>query len=143
MKIISIIGYSNSGKTTLISKLMPILSKKYKAGTVKDMGHHVFELQNGKDTTIHFQSGAECSCGIDAEKSILTMRGTDLFKVLDLYDFMGYDYTVVEGFKQMGYPCAVLGDIESDNAILKNPTAEEVYEYRDKFSDYKPNLKHV
>ena len=48
----------------------PELAKTFKVASIKHMGHHVFELPKGKDTTLHFASGAVCSAGIDKEKSV-------------------------------------------------------------------------
>ena len=141
MRIISIVGHSNSGKTTLITHLVPELAKIASVATVKHMGHHIFELPPGKDTTVHFEAGATCGAGIDAEKTVMTLRGTDLFTVLDFYAFMGYDYAVVEGFKEVGFPCAVLGDLETDKAIMHDPTVAEIMERRDEFEDYVPHRK--
>lgn len=142
MKIINIVGHSNSGKTTLISKLVPMLAEVGKVATIKHMGHHKWELPKGKDTTIHYEAGAKCSAGIDCEKTILTLEGTDVYTILDIYNYLGYDYAVIEGFKEEGFSCVTLGDLEAVNTILKNPTAEEVFASREMFEEYKPK-RHV
>jgi len=136
MRIISIVGHSNSGKTTLISGLIPELAKISRVAAVKHLGHHSIELPKGKDTTIHFEAGALCGAGIDSEKTVLTLRGTDLFTVLDFYAFMGYDYVVIEGFKELGVRCVVLGDLDSGLALLRNPSVAEVVAARDEFDEY-------
>ncbi|MDO5846376.1 MAG: molybdopterin-guanine dinucleotide biosynthesis protein B [Methanocorpusculum sp.] len=143
MKIINIIGHSNSGKTTRIAKLVPMLAEIARVGTIKHMGHHIWELPKGKDTTIHFTAGAECSAGIDAEKTVLTLRGTDLYTILYIYAMLGYDYCVVEGFKEVGFSAAVLGNLEAEKAILRDPTPEEIFAARDRFDEYVPRIKHV
>lgn len=143
MKIINIIGHSNSGKTTIIARLVPMLADISKVGTIKHMGHHVWELPKGKDTTIHFNAGAACGAGIDAEKTVLTLRGTDLYTILDIYSLLGFDYCVVEGFKEVGFSAAVLGDLEAKKAIMHNPTPEEIFAARDSFDEYVPRLHHV
>ncbi|HKM41215.1 MAG TPA: molybdopterin-guanine dinucleotide biosynthesis protein B [Methanocorpusculum sp.] len=138
MRIINIIGHSNSGKTTIITKLVPLLAKVGTVGTIKHMGHHIWELPPGKDTTVHFEAGAACGAGIDVEKTMLTLRGTDVYTVLDFYAWMGYDYAVVEGFKEESFSCAVLGDLEAENVILTNPTLEELFAARNLFDEYVP-----
>ncbi|MCK9313701.1 MAG: molybdopterin-guanine dinucleotide biosynthesis protein B [Methanocorpusculum sp.] len=138
MRIINIIGHSNSGKTTIITKLVPLLANVGTVGTIKHMGHHIWELPPGKDTTVHFEAGAACGAGIDVEKTMLTLRGTDVYTVLDFYAWMGYDYAVVEGFKEEGFSCAVLGDLEAKNVILTNPTLEEIFAARNMFDEYVP-----
>ncbi|HJJ31495.1 MAG TPA: molybdopterin-guanine dinucleotide biosynthesis protein B [Methanocorpusculum sp.] len=141
MRVISITGYSNSGKTTFITRLIPELAKTFKVASIKHMGHHVFELPEGKDTTLHFASGAACSAGIDKEKTVLTLEGTDMYTVLDIYAYLGYDYTVVEGFKDAGFPCAVIGDLDVPSAIMRNPSVDEVVRRADEFMEYVPHRK--
>lgn len=141
MRIISIAGYSNSGKTTFITRLIPELAKRFRVASIKHMGHHTFELPNGKDTTLHFESGAICSAGIDKDKSVLTLEGTDIYTVLDIYAFLGFDYVVVEGFKEIGFPSAVLGELDMPSVLMRNPTVEEVVLRADEFMEYVPRKK--
>lgn len=141
MRVINIVGHSNSGKTTLITRLIPELSKIARVAAIKHMGHHIFTLPLGKDTTMHFEAGSCCSAGIDREKTVLTLAGTDVFTVLDFYAFMGYDYVVIEGFKTAGFPCAVLGDLDSPSAIMHNPEVGEIVRRRDEFMEYVPQRK--
>ena len=138
MRIINIVGHSNSGKTTLITRLIPELSKIARVASIKHMGDHIFTLPQGKDTTLHFEAGACCSAGIDRDKTVLTMEGTNVFTVLDFYAYMGYDYVVIEGFKEEGFPCVVLGDLESPSAIMNNPDVEKIIRKRDEFMEYVP-----
>jgi len=58
--IVSFVGKSNSGKTTLIVKLIRELkSRGYKVATIKH-SHHSFELdKEGKDSWLHTQAGAD------------------------------------------------------------------------------------
>lgn len=141
MRILSIIGHSNSGKTTLITRLIPKLAQYGTVASIKHLGHHTITLPEGKDTTLHYEAGAECGAGIDSEKTVLTLRSTDIFTVLDFYAFAGYDYVVIEGFKELGFPCVTLGDLTSDKAVLKNPDADEIVEKRDAFAEYIPRKK--
>jgi len=48
MKIIQIVGRSNSGKTTFIRKLIPELKKIGKVGVIKHLGDHDFVLETEK-----------------------------------------------------------------------------------------------
>lgn len=59
--IVSIVGKSNSGKTTLLEKLIPALRRRgYRVGTIKHHAHADFEIDYpGKDTWRHYQAGAE------------------------------------------------------------------------------------
>ena len=102
------------------------------------MGHHTWKLPEGKDTTVHFETGAQISAGIDLEKTVLSIRTTDVREILDFYAWKGYDYAVVEGFKQESFSTVVLGDIEGKNVILRGASAEEIFEKRDLFDVYVP-----
>ncbi len=84
MKVIHIAGFSNTGKTTFITELLPELEKLGPAGVIKHIGHHGYSLPEGKDTTRFFTAGAAASAGIDARKSVLLLQENDLERVLEL-----------------------------------------------------------
>ncbi|RQW06400.1 MAG: molybdopterin-guanine dinucleotide biosynthesis protein B, partial [Calditrichaeota bacterium] len=45
MKIIQIVGRSNSGKTTFIRNLVPQLKKTGKVAVIKHLGDHDYQLE--------------------------------------------------------------------------------------------------
>jgi len=59
--VVSIVGRSKSGKTTLIEKLIPLLKARgYRVGTVKHHAHPGFDIDiPGKDTWRHAQAGSD------------------------------------------------------------------------------------
>ncbi|MEK6558347.1 MAG: molybdopterin-guanine dinucleotide biosynthesis protein B, partial [Candidatus Margulisiibacteriota bacterium] len=58
--ILSIAGHSNSGKTTLIERLIPELSRLgYRVGTIKHDAHNFVMDHEGKDTWRMSQAGAQ------------------------------------------------------------------------------------
>ncbi|MCB0196639.1 MAG: molybdopterin-guanine dinucleotide biosynthesis protein B [Anaerolineae bacterium] len=59
--IVSIVGKSNSGKTSLLEKLIPALRRRgYRVGTIKHHAQPDFEIDYpGKDTWRHYEAGAE------------------------------------------------------------------------------------
>jgi molybdopterin-guanine dinucleotide biosynthesis protein B len=63
LPIVAIVGRTNSGKTTLIERLIPVLSAKgYRIATVKHHHHGDFEAdQPGKDSWRHARAGAVAS----------------------------------------------------------------------------------
>jgi molybdopterin-guanine dinucleotide biosynthesis protein MobB len=138
MRIINIIGHSNSGKTTMITKLVPLLAAVGTVATIKHMGHHIWELPSGKDTTGHFVGGAVATAGIDGEKTVMSLRVTDVYDILDFYAWKGYDYVVIEGFKEEGFSCVVLGDFVAEHVILRNVEVDKVFAVRDRFQVYVP-----
>ncbi|UUX91601.1 molybdopterin-guanine dinucleotide biosynthesis protein B [Methanoplanus endosymbiosus] len=138
MKIIHIAGYSNSGKTVLIKKLVTILEEKYpgKTGVIKHLGHHNYDLNPGKDMTGHFENGAKVVTGIDGEKSVIYAEENDLNNILGHLSDAGIKYAVIEGFKKYNFRKVCLGDLEAENCIFKNPDVSEIVESLDKFDDF-------
>lgn len=136
MKIINIIGHSCSGKTTFISKLVLELKNMGRVATIKHLGHHKFNLETGKDTTVFYESGISISAGIDSEKTVLSIRNNDLVSVLDFLADQGIDFTVIEGFKTVGLPAVVIGDLDSDRVLFRNPTQDDIITGLDQFPEY-------
>src|SRR5512137_1470192 len=100
MKIIQVTGRSNTGKTTFIKTLVPVLNTKGRVAVIKHLADHDFLLENGKDTTGFFLAGAEISAGIDAEKAVVALRNNSLDAMLALLNSQGMDFVIIEGFKE-------------------------------------------
>ncbi|MDR4472571.1 MAG: molybdopterin-guanine dinucleotide biosynthesis protein B [Nitrospira sp.] len=99
---------SNSGKTTLIERVIPLLVRAgYKVATVKHAGHG-FDLDTeGKDSWRHKQAGA--SSVVIISKSSLAMFADvlDHMNVEDVrerYLDASYDLILAEGWRSEGYP---------------------------------------
>ena len=137
MKIIQVAGRSNSGKTTFIRELISELKKIGPVGVIKHLGDHEYHLEDGKDTTHFYNAGADITTGIDSEKTVCTMHHTDLDAILKLYAERGMRFTVIEGYKKRSFAKIVIGSLEIDRCVLKNPTTEEVINAIDRFDDYK------
>jgi molybdopterin-guanine dinucleotide biosynthesis protein MobB len=73
--IITIVGFSNVGKTTLIEKLVPALKRRgYRVGTVKHASHHVDIDHPGKDSWRHEKAGADGVAVVAADKIAVVHR---------------------------------------------------------------------
>ncbi|PKL68188.1 MAG: molybdopterin-guanine dinucleotide biosynthesis protein B [Methanomicrobiales archaeon HGW-Methanomicrobiales-1] len=138
MKIIQVVGRSNSGKTTFIKQLIPILKTKGHVAVIKHLGDHEYVLEEGKDTTGFFEAGADVSVGIDADKSVAAIRNNSLEGTLRLLFDQGMNFTVIEGFKQIAYPRIVIGNLETDHCVLSNPRLDEVLASLNSFEDFCP-----
>jgi len=136
MKVIQIVGRSNAGKTTFIKSLIPALSAHGSVGVVKHLGHHGFVLEPGKDTTLYYESHAAISGGVDEDKSVLIRRENDLDSTLEILCNAGVEYAILEGFKTRLFPRVVIGDLSSENVVLRNPSVDEVLAALPEFEDY-------
>ena len=136
MKIIQVVGRSNSGKTTFIKNLIPELKKKGNVAVIKHLGDHDYQLEEGKDTTVFFDAGAEIAIGIDVHKSVAAIRKNTLDDALHLLVDQGMDFAIIEGFKQRSFPKIVIGDLTVDRCILINPATDEVIASLNLFEDF-------
>jgi len=103
LPIISIVGRSDSGKTTLIERLVPELSRRgYRVGTVKH-DVHGFDIDHpGKDSYRHFQAGATATVISSPEKAALVRKvpvELRLDEIVSNY-LSDMDIVLTEGFKQ-------------------------------------------
>jgi molybdopterin-guanine dinucleotide biosynthesis protein MobB len=118
--ILSIIGKSKSGKTTLIEKIIRALKQRgYKIGTVKHHSHPGFEIdQPGKDTWRHAQAGSD-HVVIAAPDKIAFIRTLPRELSLDeiAADMQEVDLIITEGFKRAGKPA-----IE----VVRSPRSQEI-----------------
>ena len=104
-QIICIVGRSQSGKTTLIEKLIPILKGRgYKIGTIKH-SHHIFDFdKTGKDSWRHKDAGAETVI-IASPGKIAMIKNDDQGTLDGLQKFFNdLDLVITEGYKKENKP---------------------------------------
>jgi molybdopterin-guanine dinucleotide biosynthesis protein B len=103
--IISIVGNSNSGKTTLIEKLIPELKKRgYRVGVIKH-AHHGFNIdKKGKDSWRHKVAGADTVLVSSPGK--IAMVKDEPCGSLDCLQpyFTDLDLVITEGYKREDKP---------------------------------------
>jgi|DewCreStandDraft_4_1066084.scaffolds.fasta_scaffold13586_3 molybdopterin-guanine dinucleotide biosynthesis protein B len=101
--IVLFAGYSNSGKTTFIKKLMPILKKRnLKIGFLKHDVHNFEMDKKGKDTYRIFKTGADMVAISSPYKFALIKNSNkemSLRDIIKLY-FNNMDIVMVEGYKK-------------------------------------------
>ncbi|MDP5275608.1 molybdopterin-guanine dinucleotide biosynthesis protein B [Chengkuizengella axinellae] len=109
-KIIQIVGYKNTGKTTLVCRLIEKLQEDgYKVGAIKNDAHQ-FEMDTeGTDTWKYQKAGAD-SIAITSqngkETSIIHKRYTPLTNIIE--QMSDKNIIVVEGFKLEKYQKIVM-----------------------------------
>ncbi len=99
--VISIVGKSESGKTTLIERLIPELKRRgYRIGIVKH-AHHGFDMdRKGKDSYRHRQAGADAAM-IASPGQIAMIKDVPGECLDDLIPFFeDMDLLITEGFKR-------------------------------------------
>jgi len=121
MKVISVVGHKKSGKTTLVAALVQKLSEIGTVGTVKHMGEPRLNPAE-TDTGKHFDAGADTVIGITGTELVSFSRDSDLEDALDMLCYQGFDFAVVEGFKNSSLPKIVLGDLQGvSNIVFRMP----------------------
>jgi len=104
-KIITVVGKSNSGKTTLLEKLITHLTQKgYKIGSVKH-AHSGFEMdKEGKDSWRHKKAGAASTLVISEDKIAMVKDDkTSYLEKMQSY-LSDNDIILAEGFKRQNLP---------------------------------------
>lgn len=118
--VIGISGFKNSGKTTLISNIIPKIKEidcTLKVATIKHDGHDFAPDVRGTDTYIHRKSGADAVAIFSNSKyMVIKDESVDVPKILEFYKDM--DIVLLEGFKSSKYQ-----KIE----ILRDGISEEPY----------------
>jgi molybdopterin-guanine dinucleotide biosynthesis adapter protein len=108
MRIIGITGWSGAGKTTLILKLIPLLTAKgLKVSTLKH-AHHMFDVDTpGKDSFEHRAAGATEVLVASENRFALMHELRDApeppLEVL-LAKLSPVDLVLIEGFKRAPHP---------------------------------------
>jgi molybdopterin-guanine dinucleotide biosynthesis protein MobB len=138
MKIIQVVGTSNSGKTTFIKNLIPELKKIGTVAVIKHLGDHTYHVDEGKDTTVFFDAGADISVGIDSHKAVVALRPNTLEDIFGMLFDQGMDFAIIEGFKQRSFPKIVIGTLPAEKCVLINPGVSDVIASLSLFENFSP-----
>ncbi len=140
MKVFSVRGYSGSGKTTTIEKVIGELRMRgNRVGSVKEIHAEGFALDPdpASNTRRHRMAGAELVTARGMhETDILYPEKLPMQKILSFYE--GYDWVVLEGVSEIPVPLILTGhnteDMDkrwSDYVIcVSGRIADEIKEYR-------------
>ena len=105
--IVSIVGKSKSGKTTLIEKLIRELkSRGYRVATIKHTPQKLTFDEPGKDSWRHTQAGSEATVISSPNKMVLIKPVARDISLEEVAHLLGEDYDIIltEGFKQGNAP---------------------------------------
>ena len=108
MKVMGIVGWSGSGKTSLLVELLPILRDRgFSVSTMKHAHHH-FDLDtSGKDSHRHRQAGASEVLVVTSARWVLMHESRDEPEpaIEALIERMTpVDLLLIEGFKTHSHP---------------------------------------
>jgi molybdopterin-guanine dinucleotide biosynthesis protein MobB len=123
--LLSIVGKSNSGKTTLIEKLLKeLVPRGYRIATIKHHAHDVDLDTPGKDSFRHREAGAAAVVLTSSHFLFVTEtldRNLPLSEIRDKYLEDGYDLILTEGFKQDTAPKIEVLRAARSTALICNP----------------------
>ncbi|PYZ93542.1 molybdopterin-guanine dinucleotide biosynthesis protein B [Salipaludibacillus keqinensis] len=132
MKIHQIVGYTNSGKTTIISTIIRALSlEDLKVATIKHHGHEdpLVKESEEKDSVKHRNAGAVGTLVANENEFNWIVHHEGQFLLEDyvrMYQALPLDLLLIEGYKKEAYMKTVILRSEKDLELLhkaKNITA--------------------
>ncbi|MDS0281455.1 molybdopterin synthase [Haloarcula onubensis] len=116
MQVLGIVGASDSGKTTLVERLVE--RSDGRVATVKHCTHPPDVDTEGKDTARHRAAGATETVALTDDGEWFATGGSrTLTETLDALA-PDYDYAFVEGYSDAAIPKVVLGDREAADPVL-------------------------
>lgn len=106
MKIASIVGKKNTGKTSLTVKIISELTKRgYNVASIKHSHHSIEMDKENTDTWKHKQAGANLVVGVGSTTFFNARKEHDLNRILYLLKhFDDFDFVIIEGYKSYNYP---------------------------------------
>ena len=105
--IVSFVGNSESGKTTLIEKLIRELkSMGYRVATVKHTPQGMILDRSDKDSWRHSEAGSDATVAVSPDMMLLVKPVRTDVTLDEIAQVIGenYDIILVEGFKQANAP---------------------------------------
>ncbi|HZH58448.1 MAG TPA: molybdopterin-guanine dinucleotide biosynthesis protein B [Metabacillus sp.] len=123
-RILQVVGYQNSGKTTFVTEYIKEAVKyKLKVGTIKHHGHGGALIQGdyGKDTWKHREAGAQVTFVEGSDSFILSSDQIRLTlpQMISMYSVFCLDVILIEGYKFENYPKVILLRSSEDLPMLE------------------------
>jgi molybdopterin-guanine dinucleotide biosynthesis protein B len=122
MKVYGVIGWKNSGKTSLMERLVAeITARGFSVSTVKHVHHSVDLDQPGKDTFRHRQAGAREVVLASADRFALLVehRGPEPELPAILARLAPVDLVLVEGYKRDAHPKVEVWRAETGQPLIQ------------------------
>lgn len=130
LKILQVVGFKNSGKTTLIADWTELLSQQGKnVAVIKHHGHGgALQMPDqNADSMVMLEAGATSSLayGDGCIQLHIQRQEAKLSKLIELVQWSQPDVVLIEGFKGADYPKVVLLREENDWEELSKLTGIE------------------
>lgn len=121
MKIVSIVGKKNTGKTSLTVKIIEELTKRgYNVASIKHSHHSIEMDKENTDTWKHKQAGANLVVGVGSTTFFNARKEHDLNRILYLLKhFDDFDFVIIEGYKSYNYPKIITSPNVRDKYTIK------------------------
>ena len=121
MKIVSVVGKKNTGKTSLTVKIIEELTKRgYNVASIKHSHHSIEMDKENTDTWKHKQAGANLVVGVGSTTFFNARKEHDLNRILYmLKHFDDFDYVIIEGYKSYNYPKIITSPDVRDEYTIK------------------------
>jgi len=122
MRVYGVIGWKNSGKTSLMERLVAeITGRGFSVSTVKHVHHSVDLDQPGKDTFRHRQAGAREVVLASADRLAILVehRGPEPELPAVLARLAPVDLVLVEGYKRDAHPKVEVWREETGHPLIQ------------------------
>lgn len=121
MKIVSIVGKKNTGKTSLTVKVIEEMTKRgYNVASIKHSHHSIEMDKENTDTWKHKQAGANLVVGVGSTTFFNARKEHDLNRILYmLKHFDDFDFVIIEGYKNYNYPKIITSPNVRDEYTIK------------------------
>lgn len=121
MKIVSIVGKKNTGKTSLTVKVIEELTKRgYNVASIKHSHHSIEMDKENTDTWKHKRAGANLVVGVGSTTFFNARKEHDLNRILYLLKhFDDFDFVIIEGYKNYNYPKIITSPDVRDEYTIK------------------------
>jgi molybdopterin-guanine dinucleotide biosynthesis protein B len=121
MKIVSIVGKKNTGKTSLTVKVIEELTRRgHNVASIKHSHHSIEMDKENTDTWKHKQAGANLVVGVGSTTFFNARQEMDLNRILFLIKHLDeFDFVIIEGYKSYNYPKIITSPDVMDEYTIK------------------------
>lgn len=103
--VFAVSGYKNSGKTTLLTGVIPeLVERGYRVAVIKHDGHDFESDVPGTDSYRHQKAGAYGTAVFSEKRLMITKETTEADEQCLMKAFPEADIILLEGFKNSDYP---------------------------------------